>query len=168
MYIIRFERILKTRSENAEKLGKDLFNYDLPSESRKNTFTGLKTPQNCLFSSHLFIRQSWTKVLGHFRVSGAFSNSLRSNPSPHSTNNVGRVYLQFFSEFQLCIGWGKGKRQENFENDALFEDGTEKWQKNMNITVVSQGFLPRIVPESQTKIISRKSHILSLWLGNNI
>ena len=60
--------------------------------SRKNTFTGLKTPQNCLFSSHLFFRQSWTKVLGHFCISGAFSNSHRSNPSPHPTNNVGRVY----------------------------------------------------------------------------
>ena len=76
------------------------------SGSRKNTFTGLKTPQNCLFSSHLFFRQSWTKVFGHYCISGAFSNIHRSNPSPHPTNNVGRVYPEFFSEFQLCIGWG--------------------------------------------------------------
>ena len=55
--------------------------------------------------------QSWTKVLGHFRVSGAFSNSHRSNPSPHPTNSVERVYLEFFSEFQLCIGWGEGELQ---------------------------------------------------------
>ena len=107
VYIIRFERILKSRLQNSKNLGKDLFNYDLSSGSRKNTFTGLKTPQNCLFSSHLFIRQSWTKVLGHFCISGAFSNSHRSNPSPHPTNNVGRVYPEFFSEFQLCIGWGR-------------------------------------------------------------
>ena len=26
----------------------------------------------------------------------------------------------FFSEFQLCIVWGKGELQENFEKDALF------------------------------------------------
>ena len=26
----------------------------------------------------------------------------------------------FFSEFQLCIGLGKGELQQNFENDALF------------------------------------------------
>ena len=123
VYIISFERILKSRLENSEKLGKDLFNYDLSSGSRKNTFTGLKTPQNCLFSSHLFIRQSWTKVLGHFCISGAFSNSHRSNPSPHPTNNVGRVYPEFFSEIQLCIGWVEGELQENFENAAL---GTEK------------------------------------------
>ena len=31
-------------------------------------------------------------------------------PSPHKQ----------CSEFQLCIGWGEGKLQENFENDALF------------------------------------------------
>ena len=55
--------------------------------------------------------QSWTKVLGHFRVSGAFSNSHRSNPFPHLTNSVARVYLEFFFEFQLCIGWGEGELQ---------------------------------------------------------
>ena len=93
--------------------------------------TGLKTPQNCLFSSHLFIRQSWTKVLGHFCISGAFSNSHRSNPSPHPTNNVGRVYPEFFSEFQLCIGWGGGRTARKFRKrcTVLREDQkiTEKY-----------------------------------------
>ena len=28
--------------------------------------------------------------------------------------------------FQLCIGWGEGELQENFENAALFKEGTEK------------------------------------------
>ena len=91
--IIRFKRFLQTRSENSEKLGKVFFYYDLSSEALKNTFTGLKTPQNCPFSSHLFFRQSWTKVLRHFCISEAFSNSHRPNPSPHPTNNIGRVYL---------------------------------------------------------------------------
>ena len=59
------------------------------------------------------------KSLWHLCVSEAFSNSLRSNPSPHSTNNVGCVYPEFFSEFQLCIGWGEGELQENFENGSL-------------------------------------------------
>ena len=45
--------------------------------------------------------QSWTKVLGHFCVSGAFSNSHRPNPSPHPTNNVGRVYPEFFPSFNF-------------------------------------------------------------------
>ena len=63
--------------------------------------------------------QSWTKVLRHLHFWGV-SNSHRSNPFPHPTNNVGRVYPEFFSEFQLCIGWGEGELQENFEKDALF------------------------------------------------
>ena len=34
--------------------------------------------------------------------------------------------IQNFSEFQLCIGWGEGELQENFENAELFKEGTEK------------------------------------------
>ena len=45
--------------------------------------------------------QSWTKVLGHFCVSGVFFNSRRSNLSPHPTNNVGRVYPEFFQRFNF-------------------------------------------------------------------
>ena len=39
-------------------------------------------------------------------------------PSPHKQcwTHVSR----FFSEFQLCIGWGERELQENFKNDALF------------------------------------------------
>ena len=48
------------------------------------------------------------KVLGQFCVTRAFSNTHRSNFSPHTTNNVGRAYPEFFSHFQLCIGWGGG------------------------------------------------------------
>ena len=54
--------------------------------------------------------QSWTKV---FTLSRLWGVSHRSNPSPHPTNNVGRVYREFFSEFQLCIRWGEGELQEN-------------------------------------------------------
>ena len=42
-----------------------------------------------LFSSHLIFRQSWTKFFRHFYISGAFSSSHKSNPSPHPTNNIG-------------------------------------------------------------------------------
>ena len=41
------------------------------------------------------------KSLGALFVSGAFSNSHRSNPSPHPTNNVGRVYPEFFPSFSF-------------------------------------------------------------------
>ena len=45
-------------------------------------------------------------------------------PSPHKQcwTRVSRI----FSEFQLCIGWGEGELQENFEKDALLYEGSEK------------------------------------------
>ena len=39
---------------------------------------------------------------------------------PLLTNNVGRVYAEFFFEFQLCTGWGEGELREIFETDAPF------------------------------------------------
>ena len=65
--------------------------------------------------------QSWTKVLGHFCVSGAFSNSHRANPSAHPINNGGRVYLELFPSFNFVYGGGEGELQENFEKDAQRE-----------------------------------------------
>ena len=54
-------------------------------------------------------------------------------PSPHKKcwTLVSRI---FFLSYKLVWGGrGEGELQENFENDALFLAGTEKWQKNMNI-----------------------------------
>ena len=52
--------------------------------------------------------QSWTNVLGHFCISGVFSNSHRPDPSPHPTNNVWRVYPEFFPSFNLYrVGEGE-------------------------------------------------------------
>ena len=50
--------------------------------------------------------------MGHFYVSGAFSNSHRSNLSPHSTNNVGRLYPEFFRVSTLYrVGGGRTARE---------------------------------------------------------
>ena len=62
-----------------------------------------------LVQLNAFHLQSSTKVLGHFCISGAFTNSHRSNPSPHPTNNVGRVYPEFFPSFNFV----KGGEREN-------------------------------------------------------
>ena len=83
--------------------------------------------------------QSWRKVSGHFFVSVAFSSSHRSNPSPHPTNNVGRVYPEFFSEFQLCIGWGEGGRTARNFSKRMHCFKRQPRQKNVNTAVLSQG-----------------------------
>ena len=85
VHTIRFEQILKTCSEDSEKLGKGLFNYNLSSESLKNTFTGLKYPQNCL----LFLPTSFSDNHGQkpwdtFAFLGGFPiHTGPTLPSPH-------------------------------------------------------------------------------------
>ena len=118
MYIIRSERILRTRSENSEKLGKGLFNYDLPLESRKKQFCRLEKPsKRPLFFPPLF-QTIMDKSLGTLlRFWGVFQfKQVQPLPSPHKQywTRVSRI----FSEFKLCIGWGKGELQENVEKDA--------------------------------------------------
>ena len=39
-------------------------------------------------------------------------------PSPHK--QIGSMFPEFFSEFQLCIGWGEGELQENFKKDVVY------------------------------------------------
>ena len=52
------------------------------------------------------------KSLGTLLRSGAFSNSHRSNPSPQPTNNVGRVYSEFFRVLTLYrVGGGRSARK---------------------------------------------------------
>ena len=54
---------------------------------------------------HIYIynqgQKSWDTC-----ISGAFSNSLRPNPSPRPTNNVGLVYPEFFASFNFVKGGG--------------------------------------------------------------
>ena len=77
---------------------------------------GLRWPQTRdaikaepLFSSSQEEAQlTGTKVLRHFCISGAFSNSHRPNPSPHSTNKAGRSCPEFFPSFNFV--WG-GERE---------------------------------------------------------
>ena len=83
-------------------LKKHFYRFEIPS----------KLPS---FSSHLFFRQSWTKALGHFCVSGAFSNSHRSNPSltPQTVLHVrtqnkrgmhSRYIFLYFLQSRISVG----------------------------------------------------------------
>ena len=98
------------------------------------------------------------KSLGTLLHSGVFSNTHRPNPSPHPTKKswtrVSGTDLEFFSQFQLCIGWGEGEIEEYFEKDALFYEGTQNREKNMNTALLSQGLLSMIVPYSRYKFSS--------------
>ena len=89
--------------------------------------------------------KSWTKVLVHFYIFGAFSNSQMPNLSPHPINGIGHVFPKFVCEFQNCIGWMEWQLQETLEKLALFYEGTRKIQKIMKNATLSQGLLSRIV-----------------------
>lgn len=58
-----------------------------------------------VYLSHL---RSWTIVLGHSRICGAFFNTHMPNPFLHPTNNVGHV-SNFFPSFNIV----KSGRREN-------------------------------------------------------
>ena len=45
--------------------------------------------------------------------------------------------IQKFFRVSTLYRVGEGELQDNFEEDALFYEETEKWQKNMNIAVLS-------------------------------
>ena len=108
MYIIPVERILKSPSETSEKLGKDLFNYDLSSGSRKNTFTGLKTPQNCLIFFLCLFHTIMDKSLGtllHFW--GVFQfTQVQTLPSPHKQcwMYVSRIFFRVSTLYRVGGG----------------------------------------------------------------
>ena len=63
---------------------------------------------------------AWTKVFGHLCVSGAFPIHIGPTPPLTPQTMLDACIQTFFSEFQLCIGWGEGELQENFEKGALF------------------------------------------------
>ena len=54
-----------------------------------------------------------------FALLGLFP--IHTGPTPPLTPQIMLdACIQVFSELQLCIGWGEGELQENFENDARF------------------------------------------------
>ena len=96
------------------------------------------------------------KTLLHFW--GVFQfTQVQPLPSPHkqSWTYVSRI----FSLFQLCMGEGEGELEENFEKEALFYEGTEKWQEHINIALLYQGLLSMIVGILINTNLSWREHI---------
>ena len=63
----------------------------------------------------MYMLQSWTKVLGHFCISGAFSNAHRSPPLTPQTMLDSRIQNFFPVSTLHRVGGGRTAR-----NDALF------------------------------------------------
>ena len=67
-------------------MGRDIARVEVPSPQKN------RLSPRFLFSlgegASIERLQSWTKVLGHFCMSGAFPSSHRPNSSPHPTNKV--------------------------------------------------------------------------------
>ena len=63
-------------------------------------------------------QMSWNtfELLGRFPV--------HTYPAPLLTpqTTLDACFQNFFSQFRLCIGWGEGELQENFEKVAMFHD----------------------------------------------
>ena len=97
------------------------------------------------------------KRLGTLLHSGVFSNTHRPNPSPHPTKELDACIWNrsriFFPVSTLYRG-GEGEMKEYFEKDALFYEGTQNREKNMNTALLSQGRLSMILPYSRYKFSS--------------
>ena len=76
--------------------------------------------------------QSWTKVLGHFCISGRFP--IHTGPTSLSLTPQSRI----FSLYRV----GEGKLQENFEKDALFYEGPGMTEKIWILHYCPEDFCP--------------------------
>ena len=93
-------------------------------------YSGLKTTQNCFFTTHLFFRQSWTKFLRHFCISGAFSNT---GPSPHlALQTMLNACIQKFFRISSLYSMGGGRTARKFQKGCAVLWGnremTEKYE----------------------------------------
>ena len=132
---VRFEQIHQTRSKNCEKLGKGLFNYDFSSEARKNPFTSLKTPQNCLFFYRPLFQTIMDKSLGillHFWGVFLFTQ-VQPLLSRHKQcwTRVSRTFFRVSTLYR--VGGGRtGKTGRNFRKGCTVLRGnremTEKYE----------------------------------------
>ena len=139
--IIHCERnVLQTRSENSENIEKGFFYY-LSSDARKKHFYRLENHSKLtFFFPPLYISDNH----GQRSWDWAFSSSHRSNFSHHTTNNVRRVYPEFFPRFNL-YRVGEGITARKFRKGCTVLWRNTEWRKNMNIALLSQEVLSMTV-----------------------
>lgn len=106
---------------------------------------------------------TWTIVLGHFRICGAFFNTHMPNPFLHPKNNVGHASPHFFPNFNIVKGgrrdncnkiseacnvlWGKLEIKQNYEHWSTFPTiflSRVVWILGFRTTMFSP-FIPRLL-----------------------
>ena len=91
-------------------------------------------------AENLLYLQSWTKVLEHFRVSEAFFNAHKSNPPLTPQTKLNECIQNFLRDLTL-YRVGGGRTARHFRKGCTVLRGN----REMNIAVLSQGLLSRIV-----------------------
>ena len=116
------------------------------------------------------------KSLGHFCVSGAFSNSHRSSPSPYPTNNVGRVCPEFCRVSPLYRVGGERTTRKFRKGCTVLRGNQEMTEKYEYCSIVPRTFVQDcnwlIVPSKGIRIPESgkfsivQSRILDLGIRN--
>ena len=113
------------------------------------------------------------KSLGIRLHSGAFSNSHRSNPSPHPTNNLGRVYPESFPSFNFVYGGGRENRKKISKRMQCFKREPRNDRKYEYCSTVLRTFVQDCSAVNRTKSnpvgrivvrLVRQSNIIELEL----
>lgn len=84
--------------------------------------------------------------VGQISICGAFFQITHTQPLPHPTKDVGRVYPKLSRVSTLYRVWG-GKTEDIFEKATLLYEGILNVRKIMNTASLFQGFLSGIVAE---------------------
>ena len=73
--------------------------------------------------------QAWTKVLGHFCLSRAFSNSQRSNPAPLTPQTMLDACIQNFFGLSALYRVGRGRTARKFRKGCTVLRGNRQMTK---------------------------------------
>ena len=112
VYIIRSERILKSRSENFEKLGKDLVNYDLYQDQEKTLLQAWKPLKIAFSLPTSFWDHRGQKSWDTFAFLGVFQcRQVQPLPSPHKQcwTRVSRTFFRVSTFYR--VGGGRTARK---------------------------------------------------------
>ena len=119
--------------------------WSLIRRPKKNTFTGSKTTQNWLFSSHLYIFQT---IIDRGLGTGRFP-VLIGPTSPITPQTMLDACIQNSFRVSICTGWGEAITARKFRKGCTVLWRNTEWRKNMNIALLSQEVLSMTVVSAE-------------------